>query len=366
MQTNTGAAVSQIPTTMRAALYGEASSITLTEVPVPKVDADTVLVKVETAGICGSDLHNYSGRPLRGRFNEWKGLNHADGHELCGTIVALGNAVTGLTVGQRVVAEAVWHCGKCEFCLTGNYHICKKRTDLAWLGQGAFAEYASLPGRSLYAIPEDMDPFQAATVEPLAATLHSVHKADLRLGDTTFTVGGGTLGQLSIALSRLCGVSRSGIAVRYPQQARVAREFQADVVFARSDSVPSPLDLGYGLGADVVFETTGTAEGFADALAMARKGGKIILLGGNAMPQSVHLGQVVGKELTLRGSLCYGWHGIRREFDEAIALIANERIDVEKIISHRLPFSELPTAFELAANKTSGAIKVQVYADHKD
>jgi 2-desacetyl-2-hydroxyethyl bacteriochlorophyllide A dehydrogenase len=350
-----------LPETMRAALFDGAGSVRLAEVPVPRPEPDQVVVRVEAAGICGSDLHSYRGRSLRRRFDDWCALGLADGHELAGRVVATGAAVGDLAIGTRVTAEAVWHCGTCRQCASGQYHLCLGRQDLAWRGHGGFAELAFLPRRAVIELPPTLAAAEGALVEPLAAAVHAVHRAGTVLGQTVLVVGAGTIGCLAAAVARHAGARAVAVVARHPHQAEMASALGASMTMTeRQGSVEAMRAAATSVGFDATIETTGSAEGFQIALQGARKGGAVVLAGGYPAEVTVNLGAVVGLELSILGSLCYGWRGVHRDLETAVHLIAGRQIPVRRVVTHTLPFADVAEAFRLAADKASRSVKVQI------
>ncbi|TDI82410.1 MAG: hypothetical protein E2O79_06470 [Caldithrix sp.] len=350
-----------LPKTFRTALYTGEKSIEITETSIPEPADDEVVVKVLRAGICGSDLHSYRGQSLRGRFEEWKKLGFADGHELCGNIVAKGKSVTNFYVDDSITCEAVWHCGECQMCQSGNYHICLKRTDLAWKGHGAFAEYAVLPVSSVYKLPHELNPVKGVLVEPLAAAYHAVQETGGCLGKEVLVIGGGTIGLLAARVVVVAGANNVGTIVRYQSQADISDEFGVNITsFDKYPTFETLMQNTAFFGFDVVIETTGSESGLESAIRLSRKGAVVVLVGGYPDKTTVNLAPVVGKELKIKGSLCYGWNGIQRDFDAAIEFIKSGKVDVEKIVTHTFPFNEIKKAFETANDKTSGAVKVHI------
>lgn len=351
----------KVPEKMRAALYKGVETIRIVEAPSPAVGPDTVVVQVQTAGICGSDLHSYRGASLRKRFDEWCELGLADGHELAGRVVAKGPAVADLEIGDLVTAEAVWHCGECRLCRAGSYHLCISRQDLAWRGHGAFAEYSYMPRRAVFPLPKGLSSAQGALVEPLAAAYHAVQKSGMRVGSNVLVIGGGTIGQLALAVARVAGARTAAMLARYPHQSKLATRLGATRVEMESpDAIASLRASLTEVGFDAVVDTTGSDSGFKQAIAAARKGATIVLAGGYPNPLTVELGPIVGLELTVVGSLCYGWQGVHRDFEAAADLILTGKVDAEAIVTHTLPFDQVAEAFKLASDKTSGAVKVHL------
>ena len=334
---------------MRLALYHGKGQIRLAGGERPVVQPGFVVIAVNRCGICGSDLHAYSG--------EWEQRPFAGGHELSGVIVEVGSGVTGLTVGDRVCVECFWHCGECRFCLGGRYNLCRHVTYLGSKTHGGFAEDLLAKATSVFKLPDQLDFAQGALVEPLAVAYRAWSRAQATQDDRLLIVGAGTIGLCVLMCAKAAGWRSVTITAKYPHQAAAARDFGADAVIMATEQ---KIEEALGEPADVTIETTASSRGIADALSATRPSGTVVLVGGYSVPLRTSLSQIVGRELQVRGSQCYGLTNGVRDFASAIGLIAQGKVPVARLVTHRFPFDQIAEAFATAADKQSGAIKVHV------
>jgi 2-desacetyl-2-hydroxyethyl bacteriochlorophyllide A dehydrogenase len=203
---------------------------------------------------------------------------------------------------------------------------------------------------------------EGALVEPLAVGVRALAQARATHQDRVLVIGGGTIGLLCLAVAKANGVKEALITVKYPQQARLARELGADQVIdiTQGDVRDFIKEHTKGLGVDAVVETVGAAETFDDALATVRRRGTVVLVGGYYKPLEVNLGRIVHSEAIVTGSNCYGYSGLITDFEAAIDLIATGKVAATKIVTHRFPLDEITQAFAVAADKELGAVKVHV------
>lgn len=342
-------------TTMQAGLFTGIGQIVLRNVERQTPPPGYVVVAVKQSGICGSDLHSYYGH-----WNQSHTFAH--GHETCGVVTEVGAGVTGFAPGDRVVIECFSHCGDCVYCRTGQYNHCQNRKGVSHEQHGGFAEYTTAHASGLFKIPDSMSDEEGALVEPLAVGVRALAQANATYADRVAVIGGGTIGLLCMAVAKANGVKETLITVKYPQQAAVARTLGADHVvdITQQDVRTVVKDLTGGLGMDVVIETVGGAQDFDDSLAIARRRGIVVLVGGYHKSLTVDLSKIVWPEVWVTGSNCYGYSGLHTDFQAAIDLIATGKVDVTKIVTHRLPLTEITKAFTIAADKSSGAVKVHL------
>jgi len=341
---------------MKAAIYTDIEKIGIQNVEDKSPAADHITIKTECSGICGSDLHNY--------FGEWKpSLEYAQGHELCGTVSEIGSGVTHVKPGDRVTIECFSHCNTCPYCHKGMYHHCLNRRWFSHESHGGFSEITMAHATSVFKLPDHFTYEEGAMVEPLAVAHRALAQANATYQDRVAIIGGGTIGQLCLAVARAIGVRETLITTKYPQQEDLARDLGADhIVDITKESVGDVVNnLTDNLGYDAVIETVGTAQAFDDSLAITRKQGTVVLVSGYFKPLEVDLRRIVWSEIAVVGSNCYGFSGMRSDFDVAIDLIATKRADVTKLVTHRFPFDDVAEAFRIAADKTSGAIKVHLH-----
>lgn len=342
-------------TTMQAAIYSGVKQIGVQTVAREPAPPGYVVIRTRRVGICGSDLHDY--------YGEWKQSHtYAHGHETYGEIAELGAGVSGFEVGERVVVECFSHCGECIYCHTGHYVHCVKRKWVSYEAHGGFAEYTTLHASALFKLPDNLSDEEGALVEPLAVGVRALAQAGATYPDRVAVIGGGTIGLLCLAVAVANGVKETLITVKYPQQAELARALGADYVvdITQTNVRDEVARLTDGLGMDAVIETVAGAQHFDDALAIVRKRGAVVLVGGYFKPLTVDLAPLVWSEAVVTGSNCYGFSGMQNDFQQAIDLIASGKVDAKRIVTHRFPLAQVAEAFNIAADKESGAVKVHL------
>ncbi|MEZ4707879.1 MAG: alcohol dehydrogenase catalytic domain-containing protein [Caldilineaceae bacterium] len=340
---------------MKAALFSDVGKIGLAEVARTSPPAGYVEVQVRQAGICGSDLHSYYGH-----WNQSHTFAH--GHETCGVVTAVGAGVANVQPGDRVVIECFSHCGECLYCRTGHYNQCLQRKGVSHEQHGGFAEYTTAHASGLFKIPASMSDEEGALVEPLAVGVRALAQAQATHADSVLVIGGGTIGLLCLAVAKAIGVRQTLITAKYPQQAEMARALGTDHVVdvARADVREVVNELTGNLGMDVVIETVGGAANFNEAIATVRKRGRVVLVAGYHKALEVDLARLVWSEATVTGSNCYGFSGLQTDFQAAIDMIASGKVDITKIVTHRFPLDDVTQAFQVAADKETGSVKVHL------
>jgi L-iditol 2-dehydrogenase len=335
---------------MLAAMFYAPMDIRMEEQPIPEPGPGEVLLQVAAATTCGTDVKTYRrGHPL---------LFHRPpagfGHEAAGIIAAVGPGVTGWHEGDAVVAANSAPCGRCFYCRRNRPSLCE---DLLLLN-GAYAEYLLIPERivscNLYRLPPGTSFIAAALTEPLACALHGIAVSDLHAGDTVVVIGAGPLGLLLTAAARLAG-AEVVVSGHGAERLALARRFGAARVFDTTAlSLEEQCSLlraatPEGRGADVVIEAVGTPETWELAVAVARRGGLVNFFGGCATGTRVTLETrpLHYDELTLKGV----FHHTPLYFSQALELIAGGQIDVEALISARLPLAEAVKALQLLLHK---------------
>ncbi len=340
--------------TMKAAIYSGIGEIGVSDVGRTPPPPGYAVVEVKQAGICGSDLHSYYGK--------WgQSATHAPGHETSGVVVEVGEGVTRVSEGDNVAIECFSHCGACRWCRAGHYNHCDNRLGVHHNQHGGFSEYATAHESGLYVLPESMSYEAGAMVEPLAVSYRAVALSGAGHVDRVAVVGGGTIGLLALAAAKAAG-SETLITVKYPAQARVAEALGADHVVDVSDrdAVAATRDITDGYGVDAVIETVGTQRGFEDALRMSRRQGKVVLVAAYFEEMPINLSRVVWSEVTVTGSNCYAYTGMKTDFEATIELMESGRVDPTLLVTHRFPLGDIAEAFRTAADKTTGSVKVHV------
>lgn len=328
---------------MKALLLTEYGRLTMSDLPVPDINADEVLVRVRACGICGSDIHGYTG--ITGRRIPPLVM----GHEAAGVIERVGSNALDFAPGMRVTFDSTVYCGACSFCRRGQVNLCDARTVLGvscgdYRRHGAFAEFVAVPARILHRLPDALPFEHAAMVEALAVAVHAVDRCRPAGSDRIVVIGCGMIGLLTIQVLRARGC-RSIVA--------------ADLIAGRRD-----LALAMGAGrviediseapeADHAFEVVGYPETVAAAIRCVRKGG-IVTLVGNLTPEvALPLQAVVSRQITLLGSCASSG-----EYPEAIALLATGAVDLAPLVSAVAPLEEGQAWFDRLHRADEGLMKV--------
>jgi threonine dehydrogenase-like Zn-dependent dehydrogenase len=339
---------------VRAAVWNDRGSLDVVDRPIPEPKPGWVRVAVSAVGICGTDLHFFSGT-----FPSPAGL--LPGHEIGGTVDLVGDsegADTALAAGQAVAVEPLVTCGRCPHCRTGNYTRCATRMLLGVTGRGGMAQFATVPATSLYPLPAGVTAADGALVEPLAVCVRGTRRAGVGLGDRVLVLGSGTIGLLSLLAARAAGAGQVAVTARHPHQQAAASDFGADAVFGSTEEAAEQLGPSW---ADVVLETVGgRARTVKDAVQLARPGARIGLLGIFDGDTALPALDFSTKELHLVGSNCYAMADTRSDFDVAVSLLASHLDRVRTIVTHRFALDEVNEAFRTAADKGSGSIKVSI------
>ena len=303
---------------MKALLLTAPSRLEFTDFPNPEARDDEVLLRIRACGICGSDIHGWDGS---------SGRRHPPlimGHEAAGEIAAVGRFVSGWHTGERVTFDSTIYCGECEFCRAGQVNLCTDRrvvgvSPAEYKQHGAFAEYLAVPPRILYRVPEGLAFEHAAFVEPTSIALHAVRRAAPKATDVAVVIGSGMIGLLIIQALRATGVERVIAVDREPVRLALARDLGAtDSLEVGDIDIPTAvLDLTKGHGADIIFEVVGIAPTVQLSLNVARRGGRVVLVGNLAPHVDFPLQIAVTRELTILGSCsCAG------EYPDSLRLIA--------------------------------------------
>jgi L-iditol 2-dehydrogenase len=300
-----------------------------------------VKIQVKATGICGTDLHIF-----RDEFPSFPPV--VLGHEFGGQIVALGQGVKNLKLGDHVMSELpVAPCGKCRFCKTGYQNLCPNRKGLGWSANGSFAKYMIAEEQMVHLVPDGLSFEEAALCEPMAVASYGVIElTGVQSGDVVYVSGPGPIGLLAAQAAKAEGavVVIGGITADR-NRLTLAHELNIDRVINVSEEDPLTIiqSLNQGQGADVVFECSGSEAAAAQCLNVIRAGGKYTQMG--LFGKSIHLdfNRVVLKELRVQGVWSSNW----RSWDRALRLVSQGRVNLTPLISHRFPLSEWRQAFDL-------------------
>ena len=326
--------------TMKAQVVKAPYQMEYVEVPVPQINDDEVLIKIKVCGICGSDWSIYTGKYAADK------LPMITGHEFWGEVAEVGKNAKGLKVGDRVAADICLTCGTCYFCRRGDGLLCETFTQLGIHTDGGFAEYVKAPWKNCYILPEEMDDYTAAFVEPLTAVLHAAQRMDAKIGSSVAVIGCG-LGILHGALAKARACAPVIVIGDDPARLETAKKMGADFtinVKEVSDVVEEVKRLTGGIGVDYVIEAVGSTKTYEQAFKMLRRGGKVEAFGIAAQGQTAALEpyEFVLGEKKVSGSCA----GIGNNWGEAITLLKYGIIDPKPMFSMAVPLAELETALK--------------------
>lgn len=348
---------------MKAAVWHGRRDIRVEDVPEPPAPpTGQVKVQVSWCGICGSDLHEYVAGPVlispRPHVLTGRSSPITLGHELSGMVVEVGPGVDNVQPGDRVAADAAWRCGACYWCARGEYNLCQRGAGVGIHSDGGFARYLNVPAYLLHVLPPQISDEVGALVEPLAVGVHAIRRSGLQLGDSVVIIGAGPVGQAVLQAARVAGAGRVFVLETTKARQDLAREMGATEVID-----PNQVNAGREIfkltgriGADIVVECIGNPATSAEALGLARRGGKVVVAGVFEEPASLDLNRLVVYERTVIGTLGYAG-----EFPTVIALLADGRLRGEPLISHRIGLDDIMTkGFDAILADRSDKLKIIV------
>ena len=339
---------------MKAAVFHGAGQVDVVDVPVPKVGAGQVLVRVHYCGICGSDLEAYH----TGMYEPGMII----GHEFTGEVAEVGEKVDGWTPGDHVTVNDAIVCGRCLACRAKKPTLCD---DLLMPGitlNGGLAEYAVLPAQSLYRLPHGVTTRQGALAEPLAVALHGVNRSELQSGDRVFVMGAGTIGLLTIQCALLAGAKEVYVSEIDSARALLAARLGASAVLdpGRHNLAVEIASRSEAEGPAIVYVCTGASSALEDAFTLVAKGGQILVLGLAVEPIAADFFTLVLHELDISGSYL-GYE----EFPAALDLLAKAKVNVESLITHEIGLDDVVSGgFEVLDAPNTSAVKVLVNMIH--
>lgn len=338
--------------TMRALAKVEAGpGVELIQRQVPEPGPGEVLLRVDAASICGTDLHLF-------QWDEWAAENLVPprilGHELAGTVVGIGPGVSRVREGDLVGVESHLFCWECAQCQRGEMHLCR---DLRVIGvhvDGGFAEHVVIPEANAVE-SNGLDPAVVALQEPMGNAVHAAFAEPIE-GRTVLVTGCGPIGLCAVGIARAAGAALVVATDTEPYRLDLARTMGADLALDASDPGTEAriMEATGGDGVEVVLEMSGSPRALDQALRVITRGGRISLLGifNGAVPIEL------SESVIMQGLRLHGIFG-RRIYDtweRTQALLRSGALDVTPIITHRLDLSEWPKAFELLASRHAGKV----------
>lgn len=333
---------------MRAPVLHGRRSMSYDEVPDPVAGDNEVVVEVGFCGICGSDLHLYDSAMAPDGI--------VMGHEYGGTIVSLGESVTGWEAGDRVVGAPQKPCMNCAFCLKGEFEFCYQHYRLdaqragvvagagASLGSGGYGPFTKITAPRLMRIPDALDDRQAAAIEPAAVGFHAVKLSGMRLGDRVAILGAGPIGLFTLQCALAAGARQVVVAEPAAGRAGRAKQLGADTVFNPREAAEVPAAFADHLGGppDVVFDAAGVPATLQQAVDVVRPGGSVMMVGVSFDAAPIRPSVWVTKRVTVRAAFAYS----RADYEATISMLEKGTLGVDNVITAVVPGSETHLAFE--------------------
>ncbi|MBU3063268.1 zinc-binding dehydrogenase [Nocardia sp. NEAU-G5] len=350
-----------VPRTMRSAVIFGPSELRVIEKPVPEPGPGEVLLRVEAASLCGTDLKIRAGsffpsQPEPGTFTP--------GHEYAGTVVAVGPTVVEFVPGDRVVVEAHRGCMRCENCVRGRYTSCLNygRADLGHRAMGmsvdgGFAEYVVNHVSTLYRLPDAVSFEEAVMITTAGTSMYAIDTmGGLVAGDTVAVIGPGPVGLTAVQLLKAMGAARVILTGTRASRLRLGSELGADVVVdaGETDPVAAVLEATGGLGVDAVLECSGANETVDQAIRMCKPAGRIVLVGYFHGPVTADLNRAVKTGLTLFTIRGEGNRAVGR----AVTMAERGLLRTAPLITHRFPLDDIAEAFDTVEQRRDDAVKV--------
>ncbi|MCP3023848.1 L-threonine 3-dehydrogenase [Cupriavidus basilensis] len=327
-----------------------APGLTLTDVPEPEVGHNDVMIRIRQTAICGTDIHIW-------KWDEWAQntipVPMQVGHEYVGEIVAIGQEVRGLAIGDRVSGEGHITCGFCRNCRAGRRHLCRNSVGVGVNRAGAFAEYLVIPAFNAFRIPDDIPDEIAAIFDPFGNATHTALSFNL-VGEDVLITGAGPIGIMAAAIARHVGARNVVITDVNEYRLALARKMGAtravNVQHENLKDVAAELHMTEGF--DVGMEMSGVPTAFATMLEHMNHGGKIAMLGIPPSKMAIDWNQVIFKGLEIKG--IYG----REMFETWYKMVAmlQSGLDLTPMITHRFSVGDFEAGFAAMLSGNSGKV----------
>ena len=342
---------------MKALMHTAPLRFEFTDVPMPEVGDEDVLVRVKAVGICGSDLHGYTGETGR------RIPPIIMGHEASGVVEKVGKRAQGVAPGERITFDSTVYCNQCPACRQGKVNLCQSRQILGvstptFRRHGCMAEYVAMPWWIIYQMPAPVSFEDAALVEPAGVSMHAVRITDLTVNDLVVVIGAGPIGLFAIQAAKVKGAGTVVAVDVREERLAMARQLGADVTISPVGK-DTAAEMQKAVGrpdADVVLEAVGMQATMDLAWKLAKLGGHVTLIGNVTPKVAFPLQEVISKELTVRGSAA-----IAGEYRAVLDLMAQGRIQTKPLISKMAPLSEGQAMFDALHRGDPSLMKIVLH-----
>ncbi len=330
---------------MQSAQYIGDKSFQITEAQSVPPAVDEVRLQVGFVGICGTDMHIY-----HGVMDQRVAPPQTIGHEMSGTIVEMGADVEGFEIGDQVVVRPLDYCGECPACKKGYSHVCQNLKFMGIDTPGAFQNSWTVKSRTLHKLPANVTLQQGALIEPLAVACHDISRSGLKAGERAVVIGGGPIGQLVALVAKA-----QGAEVMLSEVNELRRQFAEKNGIATVNPLEQDIEAVVSQwsengGADVVFEVSGVQPAIDAMTKIAAVRGRICMVAIHSEKPAVDLFQFFWKELELVGARVYE----SVDFENAIAMVAERKIELQQFISSVFPLTNIGDAFAAMDGNPAG------------
>ena len=337
---------------MQQAVMTAPGKIEFREIDKPSPKADEVLVMIKRIGVCVSDIHVYHG------LHPYTGYPVVQGHEVSGIVAEVGKGIQGLTPGEKVVFMPQVTCGQCYPCRHGMYHICDHLKVMGFQTDGAGQEYFPVAGDKVLKLPESITLDQGAMIEPVAVAVHALRRAGELDGKKVIVLGAGTIGNLVAQVAQASGAQT--VMLTDISEYKLDKARQCGIRLAintQKEGLDQAIQKNFGPDkADLILECVGAQETIDQAIANARKGSTIIVVGVFAKKPTVDLGWVQDRELNVLGTLMYQ----KNDYERAIELVAGRKLNLDAMITARFPFKDYLSAYQAIEESQGHYMKVMI------
>ena len=327
--------------------------------PVPEIGPGELLMKMGRASICGTDM-----RILNGTKTKDVRYPSVVGHEMSGTIVEVGEGVTGFDIGDRVCIANVCACGECAMCKIGRSNVCLNRQAIGYEFDGGFEEYVRLPkiavdNGNVFKMPDSVSIAEGAVIEPLSCCMRGQRNCNVKEGDVVLIIGAGPIGLMHLTLAKAAGATVISAELNAARREK-ALECHADRVVnsAEEDLKSVVMEMTNGIGADVIIMTVGIPSMVTPAFDMARKGGTVCLFAGFAKGKEVvptDLNLIHYKELNVTGSSA----SKLQDYKDCCELVFSGKLDLKPLVTHVFKIEQFQEAYEAARDGVGLKVEIE-------
>lgn len=340
---------------MKQAIMTAPGEIEFRQIDKPAPAPGQIVMATKRIGVCGSDIHVFHGK------HPYTSYPVVQGHEISGVVTAVGDGVAGIKEGDHITFMPQVVCGECYPCRHGMYHVCESLKVMGFQTGGAAQEYFTLPAENVLILPDSISLDEGAFVEPISVGVHAVRRGGDVAGKKVLVLGAGTIGNLVAQVAKALGAEAVMITDVSDYKLEKAKACGIDytVNTARDDLNQTILDTFGPDRADLILECVGVQDTVTQAVAVARKGTTIVIVGVFGDRPLVDLGLVQDRELSLVGTLMYQ----KPDYETAIELVEQGKMALKDLVTHRFAFDDYLAAYHAIENSGGKYMKVMIDLD---